>query len=176
MGRRQSAVAAGPFAADGFDLDKFLPFELSVVATRVSGLLARRAAATFGLSVAEWRVMVVLGRFGTLTAGMAGARAEMDKVKVSRACARLAEAGLVEQTVDPGDGRARLLRLSRRGEEVHRAIIPLARSLEAQLVGGLSGPEQTAVRAGLRLLAARARQLEQAVAAGPPSILSDPGA
>ena len=44
----------------------------------------------------------------------------MDKVKVSRAAASLVARGLLRQTQDPRDGRARLLRLTCRGATAHR--------------------------------------------------------
>lgn len=74
-------------AAEGFLLEAFLPYELSVAANRISRLFARRYSAEFGLSIAQWRVLAVVGRFGHIAPGAVAERAEMDKVKVSRAAA-----------------------------------------------------------------------------------------
>ena len=147
-------------APEEFLLEDFLPYQLSIAANRASGLFARRYSEAFGLSIAEWRVMAVVGRFGTLSPGGVGERTEMDKVKVSRAVASLAAEGLIEQQADPRDGRVRLLRLTRQGRAVHAGIVPLARALEAQLAAGLTEEEWSALRHCLRKLYAHARDID----------------
>ncbi|MBN8892261.1 MAG: hypothetical protein BGP12_22785 [Rhodospirillales bacterium 70-18] len=147
-------------AAADFLLEAFLPYELSVAANRISRLFARRYSAEFGISIAEWRVLAVVGRFGTLSPGGVAERTEMDKVKVSRAAASLVEAGLLEQSADPQDGRARRLRLTARGTGVHQAIIPRARALEAQLSAGMDPGDWATLRRLLRQVSAHAQALD----------------
>ncbi len=50
-------------AANGarLELDEFVPYRLSVLSNRVSGAIARQYTERFGLTMAEWRVMAVLG-------------------------------------------------------------------------------------------------------------------
>ena len=84
----------------------------------------------------------------------------MDKVKVSRATASLVAGNLVEQGPAPHDGRARLLRLTRKGRTVHDGIVPLALALEAQLAAGLTDEEWTMLRNCLRRLQEHVRTLE----------------
>jgi DNA-binding MarR family transcriptional regulator len=126
---------------DAFRLEDFLPYRLSVAASRVSRLFARQYSASYGLSIAEWRMMAVIGRFGTLSPSAVGEWTAMDKVKVSRAAASLAERGLVKQLQDPKDGRGRLLRLTRKGVTVRQGMVPLACGLEEQLAEGMSRTE-----------------------------------
>ena len=145
-----------------FLLEEFLPYELSVAAIRMSRLFARRYSEEFGLSIAEWRVMAVVGRFGDISPGGVVERTEMDKVKVSRATATLVAAGLLEQTPDPEDGRVRRLRLTEHGGQVHQAIIPRARAMEAQLAEGLSAEEWSMLRDVLRRLAEYTKELDEA--------------
>lgn len=146
--------------ADAFLLEEFLPYELSVTASRTSRLFARRFESTFGLSIAEWRVMAVVGRFGTITPSAVAERTDMDKVKVSRATASLVAANLLEQGPAPHDGRARLLRLTRKGRTVHDGMVPLALAMEAQLAAGLTDEEWTMLRNCLRRLQEHVRTLE----------------
>ena len=146
--------------ASAFRLEDFLPYRLSVTGNRVSRLFARRYAEAFGLSIPEWRVMAVLGRFGAAAPGAVGVRTAMDKVKVSRAAASLVGKGLVSQSADPADGRARVLRLTRRGIAMHRAIVPLGRALEAQLAAALSAPEWAALNRALARLYAHVQAIE----------------
>jgi DNA-binding MarR family transcriptional regulator len=134
---RQSRVANSGL----FRLEDFLPYRLSVAANRVSRLFARRYSEAYGLSIPEWRVLAVVGRFGTRSPSAVCAAAAMDKVKVSRASASLAARGLLRQTHDPRDGRGRLLQLTRRGTTVYAGMVPLACELEDQLARGMSRAE-----------------------------------
>ena len=143
-------------AANGFQLEDFLPYQLSVAANRISRLFARRYSEAFGLSIPEWRVIAVVGRFGTLSPSAVGDATTMDKVKVSRAAASLVARGLVKQAQDPRDGRGRLLSLTRKGVAVHQGVVPLARELEASLSQGLSRTEWAALRKALPRLNAHA--------------------
>lgn len=170
MERIASAVAA----EEPFLLEAFLPYQLSVAANRISRLFARRYSRTFGLSIAEWRVMAVVGQFGAITASVVAERTEMDKVKVSRATTGLLARGLLEQGPDPADGRARLLRLTAQGAAVHAAIVKLARELAGQLEEGLTPEALRALQGALERLAGHARRLEEAEPPGPPLAPPDP--
>jgi len=157
LSRKQAAT--GP-AVNGFRLDDFLPYRLSVTSNRVSRLFARRYSEAFGISIPEWRVIAVLGRFGTLSPSAVGEATAMDKVKVSRAAAGLVARGLLKQAPDPQDGRGRKLTLSRKGEAVHHGVVPLARELEATLSAGLSRTEWAALQKALARLNAHVHEIE----------------
>jgi DNA-binding MarR family transcriptional regulator len=149
-------------APDGvsFRLEDFLPYRLSVAANRVSRLFARRYAESYGLSIPEWRVLAIVGRFETLSPSAVGEWSAMDKVKVSRAAASLVARGLLKQTQDPEDGRGRLLRLTRKGTTVYEGMVPLACQLEGHLAEGLSRAEWSALLKALDKLGAHAKELE----------------
>ena len=76
------------------ELERFLPYRLSILSNRISQAIAREYQSRFDLSMTEWRVMAVLARFDSdgLSASEVAARTEMDKVAVSRALARLVAA------------------------------------------------------------------------------------
>lgn len=135
-----------------FRLEDFLPYRLSVAASRVSRLMAHHYEAEYGLSIPEWRVLAMIGRHGTMSPSAVGERAAMDKVKVSRAAAGLVARGLIQQTQDPKDGRARLLKLTRKGAAVHKGMVPLACELEHRLAEGLSRNEWSALLKALAKL------------------------
>ncbi len=125
------------------ELETFLPYRLSVLSNRVSGRIARIYEKRFGLTIPEWRVMAVLGRFPGLTAAEVAERTAMDKVQVSRAVARLQRAGRVEQRAVDGDRRAKHLSLSASGQLDHGEIVPFAREMEQRLVVALSATERS---------------------------------
>ena len=74
---------------DALELERFLPYRLSVLSNRISDAIAREYSQRFALGVTEWRVMAVLGRWPGLSASDVARRTAMDKVAVSRAVARL---------------------------------------------------------------------------------------
>lgn len=130
-----------PYALQALELEKFLPYRLSVLAQLVSESLHDLYAQPYGLSVTQWRVMAALGRFTPLTASDVGQRIVMDKVAVSRAVAALMKRGLVERATDRSDRRRASLKLSARGRAMHARIVPLALEYEARLYKALSPDE-----------------------------------
>lgn len=138
-----------------FRLEDFLPYRLSVAANRVSRRFADRYGAEFGLSIPEWRVMAVLGRFGRLPAREISVRTAMDKVKVSRAVRQLAARGFLERAADAADARLQWLALSPAARDVHSAILPMARALEAEVTEGLGAEELALLHAALGRIAER---------------------
>jgi DNA-binding MarR family transcriptional regulator len=145
-----------------FRLEEFLPYRLSVAANRVSRLFARRYSEAYGLSIPEWRVLAMIGRFGTLSPSAVGEWTAMDKVKVSRAAASLVARGLLRQTQDPRDGRGRLLHLTRKGATVYQGVVPLACELEEQLAEGMSRTEWSNLLKALDKLSTHAQCFEGA--------------
>jgi DNA-binding MarR family transcriptional regulator len=125
------------------ELERFLPYRLSVLSNRISTAIARVYVQRFGLTVPEWRVMAVLGRFGAMSANAVCERTAMDKVRVSRAVARLAASGRLDRRTDDADRRRALLALTPQGQAVYAEIGPLALAVEARLLARL-GPSDRA--------------------------------
>jgi DNA-binding MarR family transcriptional regulator len=124
--------------APALELERFLPYRLSVLTNRISTAIARVYVRRFALTVPEWRVMAVLGRFGAMSANAVCERTAMDKVRVSRAVARLAGAGRLDRRIDTADRRRALLALTPAGRAVYDEIGPLALAVEARLLAQLS--------------------------------------
>lgn len=141
------------------ELEKFLPYRLSILAQLVSESLHDLYAGPYGLSVTQWRVMAALGRFAPLTASDVGHRIVMDKVAVSRAVAGLMKRGLVERSADLDDRRRASLHLTRKGHAMHADIVPLALKYEAELYQALSAEERLTLNALCDRLFAHAKLL-----------------
>ena len=141
------------------DLEHFLPYRLSVLSNTVSGRIAKFYAEQFRLTIPEWRVMAVLGRFPGLTAAEVTERTAMDKVQVSRAVARLKKTQRIEQRAVEGDRRARHLFLAGEGHAVYAEIVPLARNYERRVTAGLSAAERVQLERLLDKLTAAAAAL-----------------
>ncbi|HEY5805326.1 MAG TPA: MarR family winged helix-turn-helix transcriptional regulator [Lysobacter sp.] len=138
---RPARSEAGPDHAQ-LDLEHFLPYRLSVLSNRVSGTIARIYTERFALSITEWRVMAVLGRYPDLSANEVAQRTAMDKVAVSRAVARLLDAGRLQREIHGDDRRRSVLRLSDAGYGIYDEVAPLALEFERRLLQGIDGAER----------------------------------
>lgn len=142
------------------DLERFLPFRLSVLGNRVTRAVARAYAQRFSMTAPEWRALAVLGRFGAMTPQDLVERTAMDKVRVSRAATRLAGRRLVTRRADPIDRRRAILDLTAEGRAIYAQIVPLALAVEAELVADLSAAERAMLDAAIRKIEARAATTE----------------
>lgn len=154
---------------DRLELDRFLPYKLSVLSNRISDAIARQYSERFALSIPEWRVMAALGNTPWLSASEVAQRTAMDKVQVSRAVASLVETERVERMPDAEDGRIVRLALSRDGQAVYRQIVPLALELEETLLAALSPEERRALDTLLQKLSRQVSALVDSAADYRPS-------
>ncbi|HWA04149.1 MAG TPA: MarR family winged helix-turn-helix transcriptional regulator [Rhizomicrobium sp.] len=128
----------------GLDLDRFVPYRLSVVTNRMSAAIARHYSERFGLSIPEWRVMAVLGQTPGLSAREVAERTAMDKVQVSRAVAGLMRRKRVARIGDARDGRITRLSLTSQGAAIYEEIVPTALALESAFLAALAPAERSA--------------------------------
>jgi len=124
------------------DLEHFLPYRLSVLSNRVSNSIARAYSERFALSITEWRVIAVLGRYPDLSANEVAQRTAMDKVAVSRAVAKLIESGRLQRETHDDDRRRSVLKLSEAGFKIYDEIVPFALAFERRLLAGIDGSER----------------------------------
>jgi len=144
---------------DDLILEKFLPYRLSVTSHSVSTNIARVYEERFGVSIPEWRVIAILGRFPGLSAVEVAERTLMDKVAVSRAVTKLIKNGRIDREFADADRRRSILNLSEEGKKVHNEIAPLALEFERQLVEDLSEDDYEKFNSILEQLLDKARQL-----------------
>jgi len=137
------------------ELDRFLPYRLSVLSNRISQDIAGLYGARFDLSVTEWRILAVLGRYPDLSATEVAERTAMDKVAVSRAVTSLLASGRLKRRLHGKDRRRSVLQLSAKGYRVYDEVAPLALAYEQRLLEGLREDELAALGRLLSLMEAR---------------------
>ncbi|MEO9900633.1 MULTISPECIES: MarR family winged helix-turn-helix transcriptional regulator [Alphaproteobacteria] len=125
-----------------FALDSFLPYRLALLSSLVSGSIQKLYAAEFDISIPEWRLVAILGSDGPMTSNDIRQRAAMDKVQVSRAAAKLLDAGHIRKQVHPDDKRRAILSLSDSGLTIYNQIVPIALEREAFLASALTKKEK----------------------------------
>ena len=151
---------------DRIELERFLPYRLSVLTNLVSGAIADVYEQRFNLTIPEWRVIAVLARHPGLSAAEVAAHTRMDAVAVSRAVTRLLRASRIRRSIAAADRRRSVLRLSAAGEAVYREIAPVALRYERLLLEGLVAAEITALDSILGKLTARAQSLVDSARTG----------
>ena len=131
------------------DLLRFVPFRLNRLAAEISQGLAGVYADRFGIDVTEWRVLATLGMREPRSAQFIVRCTRTHKSKISRAVARLTEAGLVEGAPSAEDRRELSLRMTAKGRELYDAIVPVVTAYERELLARLSKDELGGLAAGL---------------------------
>lgn len=131
-----------PLKPEEFALEDFLPYRLSLLSNTISQGISAAYRKAYGLSVTEWRVVAILGRYPGLTATEVMERGAMDKVAVSRAVAKLQDKGLVQRSAHAEDRRRLPLELtSDKGWKTFREVVPEALAYEQELLRALSPDE-----------------------------------
>jgi DNA-binding MarR family transcriptional regulator len=141
------------------DLERFLPYRLSVLANVLGSAIASSYEDRFGLTIPEWRVIAVLTRYPGLSARAVAEKTRMDAVAVSRAVGKLLKAGRIRRTVATDDRRRSVLHVSAAGAVVYREVAPLALDYERTLLDALQPQERAALDHLLRQLTDRADTL-----------------
>jgi DNA-binding MarR family transcriptional regulator len=127
--------------SDELRLEDFLPYRLAVLSNTVSTTVARAYDKRFSVSIPEWRVIAVLGRFPGLSAVEVAERTLMDKVAVSRAVTKLIKNGRIDRKFADADKRRSILNLSEDGKQLHDEIAELALQFERDLLQGFEDAE-----------------------------------
>ena len=144
---------------DDLILEDFIPYRLAVLSHTVSTTIAKVYEKKFGVSIPEWRVIAILGRFPGLSAVEVADRTMLDKVAVSRAVTKLIKNGRIDRQFADADRRRSILNLSENGRKVHDEIAPLALAFESDLLQGINTEEYEAFNTVVERLLAKARLL-----------------
>ncbi len=144
---------SSPIEPSDFELEHFLPYRLSLLTNTVSQGIASIYSDKHEISVTEWRILAVLGRFPGLTASQITERTAMDKVAISRAVKTLMDKKLLQRETDVGDRRRRRLFITAvRGQAVLREVVPLAQQYDLRLRAALTPAEENALSSTMQKL------------------------
>ncbi|NDJ57525.1 winged helix-turn-helix transcriptional regulator [Enterobacteriaceae bacterium 4M9] len=130
-----------------FELNRFLPYLLSVASAQVSRRFAECYTPVSGLNVPEWRVLAHLYREGEVSVRDINVRVNLDKSMVSRAATRLEEAGLLHKTGNNVDRRLIVLALTADGQALMQRLEHIADDFQATLIKALGDDAEAVTRA-----------------------------
>lgn len=141
-------------------LESFWPFQLGVVANRVSQSIANIIDEKFDLHIPEWRMLVSLANHAPCSANEVANRTSMDRGRVSRAQQRLVDLKLITVTDDPEDKRRVILRLTDRGRQILKGIVPDALNTAQWLLEALDKEDRLHLERILEKLLKRTTELD----------------
>ena len=124
-----------------FILENFLPYQLSILASRISRDFSKEYISRFGLSNAEWRIIAHLSQeTETISIREIYQKVDLEKSKVSRAVSKLAERQLLSKKVNLSDKRLVDLKLTKVGREIIDEMTEIAMDFEARFFHIIENP------------------------------------
>jgi DNA-binding MarR family transcriptional regulator len=144
--------------AGAFDLQKFLPYSITVLAAQMSDRFGELYRQRFDISVAEWRILAHVAVTDELSVREIAEGVVLDKAKVSRAVARLEAAGHIRKRAGKTDGRLIRVTMTPKGRRMFERIAPLADEFQSWLLEVLDPMERDHLQASIAELRARLNQ------------------
>jgi DNA-binding MarR family transcriptional regulator len=132
------------------DLGDYLPYLVNRVGSIIAEQFGAEALAQHGLSIAMWRVMVVLAANGSQRQIDLADLTSIDSSTLSRLVTRLVQMRLVTRSRSTKSNREVAVKLSPKGSALVARLIPIARDYETIASAGLSREELTVLKNCLR--------------------------
>jgi DNA-binding MarR family transcriptional regulator len=139
--------------------EQLISYRVSLLSHLIGQVVERSVSEPLGLSSRQWRVMMLLNRFGPSTSGAIAARSPLDPSQVSRVSYELADKGLISMQADPQDRRKQTLALTASGIELLREGLVQSIRRQRRLRDCLPGEDYTAFDRALDALIAEARRM-----------------
>jgi DNA-binding MarR family transcriptional regulator len=132
------------------ETDLELAARLRLAITRTARRLRQQAGADLGPSQAA--ALATIERHGPLPPSELADLERIQRPTVTRIVARLTEAGLVERTADPEDGRSSLVSITREGRDLLGALRSRKTAYLAEHLGRLGSDDVKALQRAAEVL------------------------
>jgi DNA-binding MarR family transcriptional regulator len=167
MPMRVIVVEKGASMDAQFSLERRLGYRFSVLSAQSVRFVGAVYTRKFGLTIAEWRIMSIIGRYEPIFPGVAAKACTMSADKLTRAVDHLVNKGYVVRNTDEADRRRVILCLTSRGRAVYTEVEALHQQTEAKWREALSADESAALDEILNKLEARAQEIFSAAPGAP---------
>jgi DNA-binding MarR family transcriptional regulator len=124
-----------------FDLENFVPYRISILATLIRRALSEIYRDDPGLTEPEWKVLTTIAHKGPLPSGEIGPHMTLDRMAISRALTRLIKLKLVARAPLERDQRMTEVKLSAHGDRVFSALARQAAAIEDVILNPLTAAE-----------------------------------
>jgi DNA-binding MarR family transcriptional regulator len=132
--------------------DRRFSYRFNVIAHALAQHMLLQIDREFGLNLAEYRILTVLADRKSPSIKDIAAHTQLDKAHVTRALTDLIRRGLVTQIVDKQDRRLRVVKLTRAGQAMITATLPIAIARQERLERRLTAPERQVLWKALAVL------------------------
>ncbi len=123
-----------------------ITYRLSRLNARLNAQASRILGKRYGISLTQWRVMVMVRALGQPTLTEIARDSQLDKGQLSRCIRGMVADGLVMASEKiESDHRMTRLRLTRKGERLHMQAWPAMRSRQEALLGSMNESERRIV-------------------------------
>ena len=127
---------------EDFDIRERLAYRVTKLSATIANWAGRTYLDKYGVTMTEWRVLVMLVSLGPCSARQICDDTKMDKGNVSRAVKRLVDDGRLTETPDPNDGRSTILRITAKGRAIYKKVKAFSDRRESALTDALTAKER----------------------------------
>ena len=125
-----------------FILENFLPYQLSLLANRISKDFSKEYISRFKLNNAEWRIIAHLSQENeAISIREIYSKVDLEKSKVSRAVSRLSSREVLTKTVNLKDRRLVDLKLTKNGKKIIENMAKVAKDFESEVLIKIENPD-----------------------------------
>ena len=125
-----------------FILENFLPYQLSLLANRISKDFSKEYISQFKLNNAEWRIIAHLSQENeAISIREIYSKVDLEKSKVSRAASRLSSREILTKTVNLKDRRLVDLKLTKNGKKIIENMAKVAKDFESEVLIKIENPD-----------------------------------
>ena len=125
-----------------FILENFLPYQLSLLANRISKDFSKEYISRFKLNNAEWRIIAHLSQENeAISIREIYSKVDLEKSKVSRAVSRLSSRKILTKTVNLKDRRLVDLKLTKNGKKIIENMAKVAKDFESEVLIKIENPD-----------------------------------
>ena len=119
-------------------LQQLVSYRLSRVQAKLNAQATKILRANGGLTLVQWRVLVLLRTFGETTVGHLARESQFDKALISRTAQSLVQQGFVRMRADEKDHRQHLLKMTAEGARIFDEAAPHMHARQEALVSSMS--------------------------------------
>jgi len=125
-----------------FILENFLPYQLSLLANRISKDFSKEYISRFKLNNAEWRIIAHLSQENeAISIREIYSKVDLEKSKVSRAVSRLSSREILTKRVNLKDRRLVDLKLTKNGKKIIENMAKVAKDFESEVLIKIENPD-----------------------------------
>ena len=141
------------------DLEQRTFYRFSMLAMQINRAVTQAYVKAYGRPANGWKVVTVLGRFGSLSASQIHAHTTLEMDKITRIVDALVENGLVTRQQDGTDRRKIIVTLSAKGRRTNSKIEDMIAGMEREFLIVLSRGEREMLYGLLDRLQSRGNQV-----------------